>query len=1001
MSHNTAMLHVVDELIASMFMATRQPVESFIQLETMDDEDTLVGRDGSLVTFVKVFGARQIIGDSEYQWIVDQATLKLGARFDRPGYAMQVYFMRDSANVSREIDHVMKSNRAAARAAELDLDDLLNERRRHLMRYMAHEDIYIVLWTRPSVLSSNELKKAVKQRGEKKWVIAPRAQFPMQALDALRTRHRGYVTSITAALDEIAIKANVINAHEALAAVRSSLYTDIGHEEWRANLPGDPLMPRASSASGKDASDVLWPPIRQQLCAGDAAIMSPTVVRLGNLLWGAVDMTLAPAEPSPFPQILSRLIDNDVPFRISFLVESAGAQGATLLSAVSGILAFTNQVNRQIRESIKALTQLSRSQPVVRLRVSLATYAPANDKKLLETRIGAVTQALEAWGYCQASSAGGDPLETTLSSALGIACASTAPAAIAPFREVVKLLPWQRASSPFQEGSVILRSPDGRIWPYQTGSSMMTTWFDLIFAQPGAGKSVLMNALNLGTILSAGLSKLPFVAILDIGPSSSGLISLIREALPLERRHEALHFKLRMTPEYAINPFDTQLGCRHPLPEERSYLIELLTLLCTPPGGKPYDGMSQLVGLCVDEMYRWRDDEGGNTEARPYLMRVESDVDEALAKYDIHLPADPYWWDVVDTLFEKGAHHEAMLAQRHAVPTLVDAVTAARRPQIRALLEETQIGASAESVIHAFERMVASSIREFPILASVTRFDVGGARVVAADLQDVAPQGDELGDRQTAIMYMLARHALVRSWWFGSDMLRSVPDRYKAYHEERLRDIRETPKRICFDEFHRTTKTGAVRAQVIRDVREGRKRGVQIVLASQLLDDFSKDMVDLATGVWICGTAVSDRAIIDAAERFGLSETARWVMRYRLTGPRASGAPILLLLSTNEGRYEQHLINTLGPMELWALSTSTEDVSLRETLYTSLGAPHARKILARFFPNGSARQEIRRRVVLRTEKGEIEAGATSIVIEEMARELINYAHTEAVKVSAA
>jgi hypothetical protein len=37
------------------------------------------------------------------------------------------------------------------------------------------------------------------------------------------------------------------------------------------------------------------------------------------------------------------------------------------------------------------------------------------------------------------------------------------------------------------------------------GSSLTTTWFDLIFAQPGAGKSVLMNALNLGTVLSAAM----------------------------------------------------------------------------------------------------------------------------------------------------------------------------------------------------------------------------------------------------------------------------------------------------------------------------------------------------------------------------------------------------------------------------------------------------------------------------------------------------------------
>jgi len=219
-------------------------------------------------------------------------------------------------------------------------------------------------------------------------------------------------------------------------------------------------------------------------------------------------------------------------------------------------------------------------------------------------------------------------------------------------------------------------------------------------------------------------------------------------------------------------------------------------------------------------------------------------------------------------------------------------------------------------------------------------------------------------------------------------MLRSVPEKYRAFHEARIRDLRETPKRICYDEFHRTANSPAVRAQVIRDVREGRKWGVQIVLASQLLDDFTKDMVDLATGVWICGTAVSDRAIGETADRFGLSDTARWVMRYKLTGPRPTGAPVLLLLSTNEGRYEQHLVNTLGPVELWALSTSVEDVLLRGHLYTALGAPLARRVLSKYFPGGSARQEVRRRVVAYTEKGEIEASATSAVIHEMAQELV-------------
>ncbi|MDD3372021.1 MAG: type IV secretion protein IcmB, partial [Alphaproteobacteria bacterium] len=865
-------------------------------LETSDDNTTLIASDGSLVSFIKMFGARQIIGDTEYEWIIEQATLKLGSRFDRPGYALQVYFSRDSSLAEQDIEGIMNSNRSAMRAMDMDLTDLLNERRRNLSRHIAHEEIYFVLWTRPSVLSKAELNVGLKQRMAKKWAKAADAQFPMLAIETLRQRHKSYVSSISGALDELGMRSEVMSVHDALMAVRSSIYPGIGHKDWRANLPGDPLLPRVPQHGDTDVSDILWPPLRRQICTENAQVVSGSIVRIGSMLWGGVDMTLAPSEPSPFPQLLSRLIDHDVPFRMSILVESGGIQGATFRAFAAGVLAFTNQVNKQIRDSLLALQKLSQSEPVVKMRLSVSTYAPNNNRKLIETRLGALTQAIESWGYCQASSAGGDPLDVLMSSALGVACASTAPSVILPFSETVKLLPWQRASSPFKEGSVIFRTPDGRVWPYQSGTALTSLWFDLIFAQPGSGKSVLMNALNLGTILSAGISRLPYVAILDIGPSSSGLISLIRDALPPDRRHEALHFKLRMTPDYAINPFDTQLGCRYPLPEEHSYLVELLTLLCTNAGQEEtYDGMMQLVSLCIDEMYRWRDDGGANSEPRPYLVRIEPDVDEAIAKHDIHLPQDPYWWDVVDALFDKGEFHKAMLAQRHAAPTLVDAVTATRRPQIRALLEETQVGASAETIIHAFERMIAAAVREFPILASVTRFDVGGARVVAVDLQNVSPQGDATADRQTAVMYMLARHVIVRAWWLGPDMLRSVPEKYRAYHEARVRDIRETPKRLCFDEFHRTSKSPAVRAQVIRDVREGRKWGVQIVLASQLLDDFSPDMVDLATGVWICGTAVSDRAINDTADRFGLSDTARWVMRYRLTGPRPSGAPVLLL----------------------------------------------------------------------------------------------------------
>lgn len=983
------MIRFFNDFFAAIYLALRQPLETFIRLETADDEVTLVADDGSLVSYIKVDGAKQLVGEVEFKNIIDQAKLKIGARLDRPGYALQFYFVRDPNRIKSELETLMRPNRAAASNAGLELQDLFDERARHLSKFLAWEECYVVCWTRSTGLTKSDFQREIKEKKTIKWVKASEAQFPFAALTALRTRHRSFVGSVKTAFDELGIRARLVDVHTALRAVKSSLNPSNPSRQWRACLPGDPI-PAREPKSRRDYSDVLWPPLARQLCVDDAEVLTQTRVRIGGLIWSPVDMTLGPAESSEFPRLLKRLSEYDIPFRISYLIESGGSSGAGLRRFLVSIIGFSNTENRMIKNSLQALDLLSKTEPVVRLRISLATWCSADlPKDKIDEQAAILMQSMESWGQCQVSQLIGDPVEGIMSSALGIACSSTAPAGIAPLEEVLKLLPWQPASSPFDNGAILLRTPEGRVWPYQTGSALTTTWFDLIFAQPGAGKSVLMNALSLGTILTAGISRLPYIAIIDIGPSSSGLISLVRDSLPPERRYEAAHYRLRMTAEYAINPFDTQLGCRYPTPDERAYLIALVTLLCTPPGqSQPYDGIPQLVGFTLDEMFRWRDDKQAGSEPRGYLPYLDHEVDDAIRSYNIHLPREPYWWDVVDALFDLGLIHEAHLAQRNAVPTMTDTVTASRRPQIRALLEETKLGASTESVINAFERMIASAIREFPILSGITRFDIGGARICALDLMDVAPQGDETADRQTSIMYMLARHALVRNWWLGEDMIRAMPEKYRNYHTKRLVDIRESPKRICYDEFHRTSKSGAVRSQIVRDVREGRKWGVQIVLASQLLEDFDDAMVDLATGVWVLGSTVSENAVQKAVDRFGLSQTARGIIKGKLTGPRAGGAPCLLVMSTNEGRYEQHLINTLGPIELWALSTSSEDVVIRTRLYARLGAQRARQILATNFPGGTARTEIRRRIALATEKGEVESAATSKVIEELVNEMV-------------
>lgn len=129
---------------------------------------------------------------------------------------------------------------------------------------------------------------------------------------------------------------------------------------------------------------------------------------------------------------------------------------------------------------------------------------------------------------------------------------------------------------------MLLRTPDGKMMPYTPLSSKQASWIELGAAPMGGGKSVFLNTINLAFILQPGLIEMVWLSILDIGPSSSGLIHLIRSVLPPNLKHLAAYHRLRMESRYAFNPFDTPLGCRKPLPSHVGVLVNLLSLFATP-----------------------------------------------------------------------------------------------------------------------------------------------------------------------------------------------------------------------------------------------------------------------------------------------------------------------------------------------------------------------------------------------------------------------------------
>ncbi|HAT2139857.1 type IVB secretion system protein IcmB/DotO [Legionella pneumophila] len=982
----------VDTFFAWLSTSLKQTTESYIDLETADSPTVLVNHDGSLLSVLKIEGITGLAGPEEFERLVEGLANSFQAAMGRPGHALQVYFSHDKQNIVKMIKDIYDPAEATASRLELNLRDLFEERVNYLSQYCAEERVYFVLYTRPFNLASDQLKAANKAKMKMiKDTKAPpfkNTQTIFAAVPEIRDTHDAYVRAILNDLDALNVIAKLLEVHDAVHAIRMTGDPDYTADDWRATLPGDKIPVRELNNFEGDPSDLLWPPLSRQVLPRDAEIIDLRTVRVGDKIYASTYIDLFPKDVRPFISLFSRILPSHVPWKISFLLESEGLSTIKLKGLLAAILSFSSAQNRLISDSVNLLKyiQLNTDEAIVRLRVVATTWAPEGNIPLLRRRSSELVKAIEGWGSTDVSEICGDPFAGFVSSMLATTLNSSAVASVAPLSDVISMLPITRPASPWKTGALLFRTPDGKPWPFQPGSTEQTTWIDLVYARPGSGKSVLSNALNLALCLSGGLMRLPRIAIIDIGPSSSGLISLLKEALPASKRHLVAYHRLRMTPDYSINPFDTQLGCRYPTALERSFLVNFMTLLTTPLGAaKPYDGMADLAGMVVDELYKSMADEFNPT---PYAPGIEEFIDSILEEIGFVRDAKSTWWEVTDALYSAGFVHEAMLAQRYAMPLLADAASICRTPSIEDLYEKIT-APTGESLINAFSRMISSAVREYPILSRVTSFDIGDARVVSLDLDEVAKSGGDAADRQTAVMYMLARYVLARHYYLTEESLNNVPEQYKEYHKQRVLEIREDHKRIVYDEFHRTAKSSAVREQVIIDMREGRKWKVQISLLSQAVDDFDPVMIDFATAIYVMDAGPS-QAVEKTSQIFGLSETAKIALRTRVHGPRQGGATFLAQFATKTGINVQLLTLTLGPVELWAFSTTAEDATVRNLLYRHLGPSEARRLLAALFPNGTVTKELEARLASMKQKaGLIEDDEREGMINQLVNDILD------------
>lgn len=952
----------VEGLFAWISTALKQNALSYCDLETADSRNSLVTKDGSLISVIRLHGYKRFVGPNEYAYLCELLNGAMQPAFSSSGHYIQFFFAHDQAHISDRIRESLQPAMRTAKRLNLEIDDIFESRIKTLSGFCADEDCFIVLWTTNEAIEKSHYKRLVKQRSARlkqyKLPRMPGAQNIFAVLTELRNIHQSFLTTLIEDLQHGGFYLQLLDVHKAAYEIRKTIDPNYTNPDWQPYLPGDRLPLQIKGDIKKDVSYLMWPPLDWQIMPRGGENMGIKYARIGDMCYAPVFIELFPKDIKPFYDLFRRFLTSNLPWRMSYFIGGEGIKITQSKNMLAQVLSFSSHHNRLIADAHRLLKTLHErsDDPIVRLQVCFSTWAPFGKTDLLKERAAKLYKIVQSWGNCQVGDISGDPFASTVSSALAFTNKIAATASAAPLSDVVQMLPFVRPASPWPTGALLFRTPDGKLWPYQPGSSYQISWIDIIYARSGSGKSVLASTLNLGLCLLGGLASLPRISIIDVGPSSKGFISLIQEALPETRRYEAIYYRLTLDEKDAINPFDTALGARFPTRIHRSFLINFISLLLVEnvEDALP-EGMSSMISMIVDETYkRFSDDE----QPKLYVRHSDSEIEEAIKAFDLRLDTQDHltWWQITDAFYKIGEHRLALRAQRYAMPTVADTVAMAFTNSIKDLFSEI-LTQNNENYVDAYSRIIAGVIRSIPTLTAITRLDFEGAKIISLDLDEVAKSGSPAAEKQTAVMYMLARHILGRDFFLNADEVYKMPQLYQEHHLQRAKEIMEQPKRIVFDEFHRTSKSPAIRDQVLQDMREGRKWKIHIALASQSLKDFDELMVEFATSVFILDSG-SSMSVDATCKTFGLTDTEKLALTTRVHGPTSEGATFIAQFVTKRGMNTQLLTSTISPVELWAFNTTVEDVLIRDTLYKKIGPLPARKILAERFPKGSAMDEI-------------------------------------------
>jgi intracellular multiplication protein IcmB len=930
------------------------------------DDSTFSCEDGGYFTAIEIDGLNKVIGSEEikscgemYQRLISTIVAKTGG-----AHELDFEYYVNTADTEGYLNRFSQSQMATAERIGFDLQDQVDESNKVMANHMNYEHGVLYVKTNISALVDvSAYLKRVKAAGKE--LVANNIRF-REAQKAwlysedLYNMHKAVLSTIMHMFKDEKFSVRIMSIAEAsgrmATSARKKYVAPFQPKMWgsqaglKMSLDDDPTQPNLFNLG--------FTHLGMQILQDDILETdSYGIVKINDQYVAPVLIETVPEGDVDSMMSLLTELPLYMPFTYRCHVVGQRNNVQSMASALAPFLAFSKKYlghNDRIRNSFDYIQSLTENGvATVNVSIVCSTWAPT-EKLAKQLREELITK-INAWGHATCMVERGNGEEAALSTIAGFTNMNRAPYTLMAPWDAARMGLMVRPASPFEDGDTMLYHPSGKPFPASPISKELEAYIEIDMAPSGSGKSVKQCTFNRDMNFRPGRRDLARHVTIDIGSSGKGTVKSLQDSLPDHMKHKLVFEKITLDPRKSMNPMDLQLGLKEPTPFDFDNICKLVGILATPENHKIQPFMAELIQLTVRSAYSRCAD---RDDAKKYQRGENRALDNVLDSYPE--TADPAtwganksWYKVRDFLFKKGELRWAKIATRYAVPLISELPGFAQQD----VTIVSKFGPKGKDILEDFSTLISAAVNKYKILSQPTQVDYDTARYIVLDLNDVT---QAQGSNQTAFMYGLVAHVALRDYWLNDELYDLFEPMYREYAVNHISEIREEKLGVTFEEFRRTQGQADIRNMISRFMAEGRKWDVMVRLVAQLPQHLDKEMMEHATVINLMG-AWQEASIKELKTLVKLSRAEEAEMLGGGThGPRRGGPAFIIKYRLKSLGWGSQIVRLAkSPYELWATSTTNEDMILRDFMEEQVGNTEvARRILTYAYKDGTAKDAI-------------------------------------------